>query len=340
MPVGLHVSLEGERKKMAKTPRVSASLFFAGVLTLVSGCRFQITDGYVFDYKGETSQKTDSGTIDATVKSIEIKNKFGDVDVAHSTGESNWTWDGKSWATDKSDADEFVSQLEMNVVQDGDKQNWTIVLPDRNRKLRGVKSNLTIRIPSQVSVEVDNEHGKVSAHGLSGSTTINNEHGSIKATALTGETAIKNQHGQIVADNLSGAANLDCEHGDIKIDGSSESLSIQCEHGNVNVKNSSSDITTVTEHGKTTIESSGANVKCNAEHGDVKITLNNAEFQSIVADAEHSDVEISLPASAQPRVDLAVDHGKANSDFQSSENKNAPRIKVKTEHGDIRIREK
>ena len=312
----------------------------AGVVILASGCGIQISNGYVFDYQGETSQKKENGTIDATVKAIEVKNKFGDVDVAKSESESNWTWTGKTWATDKSDADAFVLQLKMNVAQDGDKQIWTIVLPERGQKLRGVKSNLTIRVPAEVSVVVDNKHGAVLARGHSGSTKIDNEHGSVEATALTGDSKIKNQHGPIVVHDLSGEADVNCEHGNIKIhESSTEKLSVKCEHGNVNIENATGrNITTATEHGATTIQGFVQNIKCRAEHGDVNIALDDTEFHSIIANTEHADVEISLPSSVEPRVDLSVDHGKTKSDFPSIERDNAPLIKVRAEHGNIKIR--
>jgi Toastrack DUF4097 len=323
---------------MAKITQVPTFLYIAGILTLASGCRFQINDGYSFDFRGVTSEKSASETIDASVKSIEIKNKFGDVHIEQSSGEGNWTWDGKCWATDKIDADDFVSQLEMRVEQEGDRQTWTITLPARSRKLRGVKSNLTVQIPSPMSVIITNEHGKVTAHGLSGTTMVDNEHGPIEATKMSGQSTLKIQHGQIVASDLLGATNIDCEHGNITIDGSSEILLIQCEHGNVDIKESYSDVTTVTEHGNTTIESSGPNVNCKAKHGNLTITMESTEFGSIVADTEHSDVEILLPFSARPRVDMTVDHGQAKSDIQSNQDQNAPQVRVKTEHGDIMIR--
>ena len=302
----------------------------------MTGCNIQ----FGFDYQGVSSEKSTEGKIDASVVAIEIKNTYGDVQVEATEGEADWSWNGSCWATEQADADAFLTQLAMDVSQSDSTQIWRISLPPRVRKLRGVKSNLSIRVPAETSVVIVNEHGTATAHGISGATRIDNEHGDVDASGLQGQATIKNQHGQILASGLSGTTKIDCEHGNVEVDGASDDVSIECEHGDIHAKNLHANVTTDAEHGSTNIAGLVSNVKCDAEHGDVKITLASSEFESVIADAQHASVEIVLPEATRPRLELKSEHGSVDSDIDSNDDDAAPRIKIKAEHGDIIIRAK
>lgn len=313
-----------------------ASLLLSCPLGL--GCHVHISDGYTFNYRGETAQRSSSGIINDGVTTIVVTNKFGDVDVAHTSESGSWSWNGQCWAASQSEAEDLVSQLEMVSSQDGEKQTWSVVLPEQRQKLRGVKSNLVIRVPAATSVVINNEHGAVVTRGLAGSTTIRNQHGAVDVSALEGLIEIRNEHGSIAADGLSGEARLDCEHGNTKVVASSGLLNLSSKHGNVDIEGSSSDVTLASQHGKASIETSGANLSCESEHCDVTIRSNNEAFETIVAEAAHSDIRLLLQPSTRPWLDLDVEHGKISSDFESSEVEGSPHVRLKTEHGDIVVR--
>ena len=321
-------------RKMAQKYMATA-LLMIGLLAL-PGCGMI----QVFDYKGNTASKSETGKIAAEVQSIEIVNKYGDVHIEETSGEASWSWDGKCWATKQSDADDFVADLELEVEQNGDKQVFRVKVPSRSRKLRGIQSDLTIQIPAQLAITVNNKHGDLTTHGIAGKVILNNKHGDVEVTSLSGQTSIDVKHGTVIATGLEGTTKINNEHGEVKVDGATGNLTVNVEHADAIIKNASGEVKTDSEHGDIEIQTSGSIVNCRSEHGDVEITLTSNLLDKIIADAEHSDVTVFLPADTAVQLDLDAEHGKVRSAFQDSNNAGAAKIKIRTEHGDIRIRKK
>ncbi len=310
------------------------------LLVVATGCHVQISDGYTFDYRGETASRSESGLIESNVTTIKINNKFGDVYVEKTDSEGSWTWTGKTWATEQEDADLFLDELQMDIKEDGDTQTWTIALPEKSKFLRGVKSDLTIQVPSKVNVELVNSHGTVSANGLDAETSIQNAHGKLDVTDISGVSTIKNRHGQSNLSDLSGTCELSCEHGRVNIKGTEGELTVKCRHGRLEIEEASGVINTDNRHGRTNVSGRCDRIRCDAGHGSVNIELENSNFESIRVDASHSNVTIDLPSSAKPRVTMSARHGNTQSEFDSNDESNAPKIAVTTAHGNIKVRKK
>ena len=319
-----------------------ALLFITSCLT-ATGCSFTISDGYMFDYKGKSVSKVKSGLLAPEIKTIEIDNRFGDVNIQTIDGEGDWNWEGKTWATEKADAEGFLENLEMIVEQveqsDGTaKQKWSLVMPEQNSKLRGVKSNLTINVNADISVVVNNRHGNHSIKGVAGDVRSTCEHGDIDASKLSGNISINNRHGKVVASELDGITKLDCEHSDIKLNGVSKSVDVRSRHTKVVITGATGEVSLDSEHGDAQIEASGKTVSCNTEHGDVIITMNSKDFASITADAKHSDVDVYLLKDTDPIVQLKTKYGDMKSDFTNSDSSNAPIVVLNGQHSDLNVR--
>ena len=309
-----------------------------GTLTLSAGCRFQISGGYSFDYRGETAVKTLDGAIDPSIRSIRIENRFGDVDVSATTDDATWTWSGTCWASAQNDADSFVSQLKVQTTQVGDELLWKVVLPESARGLRGVESNLTLKLPASISLAVDVEHGDVMTDSLEQGIVLRTRHGETVVDAQKGEASIDSAFGNVkVNDSLAGL-DIQCQHGSILVSEAKASMSLQSSHGDVKVVNAQADVTATTAHSDIEIFTVGPSVQCESQHGDVMVSVNGSEFESLVANLQHSDITVIVPPDVKPRVQFGVQFGETQSDFEPSESSDAPIININAQHGDITLR--
>lgn len=305
---------------------------------LASGCNIQISSGYRFDYQGASVEKSVEETIDPGIRSIHIKNRFGDVDVVPSTEDPTWTWSGTCWASDEKDAETFSSALKIQTSQVGDELHWTVVIPEPDRKLRGVKSNLTLTLPANVELFVDHQHGDIKADALAQNASLKNQHGDIRVQSPEGVIQLENSHGDVIVSDSSAAVNVICRHGAIEVNDPRENLTIESQHGEVKVINAQGSVTTDSAHTDIELVSMGGEINCSSQHGEVVVKVLGSEFQSLIADLQHGDITVVIPPEIQPRVQVGVQFGKADSKVESSELDSAPVIQINSQHGDITLR--
>jgi hypothetical protein len=314
--------------------QISLFALLVSICFCFSGCQYS---GYMFDYQGESASKTKTGVFSQQTKRIEIDNQFGDVHIEAINGEGDWIWTGKCWATEKADAEEFLKQLEMEVTEEGDTQKWTVVMPESNTDLRGVRSDLTIKVHPDVLVVVKNKHGNQNIQAMTGEVTLENAHGNIETVKLAGKTSIVNQHGDIVITDHHGRTSVDAKHGKLRVDGAGAALQIHCEHVDVVVSDANGIVDSVVKHGNIDVSCFGTTQSIQLKHGNAKITLANPEFESLSIDAEHGNVNVYLPSSCKPKVQARVEHGSIQNEFENSGAADAPKVESNSKHGNLKV---
>ncbi|MEM1069297.1 MAG: DUF4097 family beta strand repeat-containing protein [Planctomycetota bacterium] len=309
-------------------------------LVAATGCHVNFSSGYSFDYRGEEVEKSVDGSVDSSVTAVHIHNRFGDIDIAPTDGEATWSWTAKCWASQKSDAETFLAQLSFQTSQVGDELHWTVVMPEPDKKLRGVKSNLTLRIPAELAVTASDEHGDILVTGLPQDVKLANRHGDVTVNSTSGVARIENRHGNVYMKEALGHAEINCEHGDIGIDGASEVLQLQSRHGEVKVVNSTNEVISESAHTNVSIQSSGAKITCQAQHGGVTIDVMGDSLESVASTLRHGSIRVMLPNEMKARLKFDVEHGRMTTDVDSSDSTDDPLVEVSVEHGNISISRK
>jgi len=286
----------------------------------LSGCNFQFSNGYMFTFTGTKVDKSDGDTISSSVKSINVENQFGNVKIEETTGEAKWEWSASVWGDDEEAALLFLDSLVMEVTTDGENQTWTLIMPEKDSALNGVKSDLTIFAPAKCEVITKNSHGDSDISKLTGSSKIENRHGDTRISDNKADTSIVNRHGEVKMSRIEGKITIDNTHGDVKV---------AYGMGDIDCKNT---------HGRLEISADSENVKCSSTHGDVEFDLTSDKFESVEISTTHADITLWLPSSAEPDVKMKTSHGDMSSDFQS--NSGGPEVILKTTHGDIDVNQK
>jgi Putative adhesin len=316
-----------------------------GLVLLVSaGCEYHFsggyTGGYTFDYKGDKASRTESGEIAASVEAVEITNRFGSVEVVATDGEAGWLWEGSCWADGKEEAELMLSDLKLEVSTEGAAQRWEVTLPEQGKTgLRGVKSNIKLRVPAGIAVRVGNEHGDSTCRDLTGKLDVGNAHGNVLLTGTGGETSVVNRHGDTEIRMATGSLQTDTAHGELMVSGSSAAVEIRSQFGDVVLDDVTGDVDCRNEHGKTRLESSGTRIECESSFGDVEVTVENAGVTLIDIANQHGDIELSVPTGVKARVTMETERGETESELESDASGTAE-IRLTNQFGDIEIRAK
>jgi hypothetical protein len=335
-------------------PRFALALIATFILTS-AGCdiSFTMTDGYSFNWTGQTAEHSEEGTFDEGVTKIKIVNKFGNVNISEADGEPGWSWNAKVWADSQELADQFMDDLFMDVQTDGNTQTWTISLPESSSDLNGVKSNLTMKLPADVSAKIENRHGNSIVKDLTSNVDLNNAHGDVDINRVTGRVDAVNAHGDLLANRIA-EGNFKNSHGDTSIVDSTSDVEIRSSHGSVRVEKIQGSLTVdgshgdliaydvqnikaENSHGKTRIRSAGERVEVDSAHGDIDLTMNSSAFKSIDLETSHAKIEVLLPASSDPAITMDTTHGKMVSEFEP-QGGSGPPVELKNRHGDIKVR--
>ncbi|MFK7768691.1 MAG: hypothetical protein AB8B55_15835 [Mariniblastus sp.] len=338
-------------KSLKPTSIFSGLCLVAAALTF-SGCNIMVAGGYSFNYTGQTAQSLESGVFSEGVTQIEVVNKFGDVNVMLAQGDPGWTWDKEVWADSQQQADVFLDDLLMNVETVGDKQTWTILMPESSSDLNGVKSNLTFSLPADIKVKLENAHGNVNAENLTARVDLTNSHGNLKASNLadgslkvrhgnvdlmsaSGALVINNSHGNVAVTGTEGSLEVDGSHSSINID-NAQDVKVSSSHGKISAKNIHGKIDASNSHDSINISTFGDSVLAKATHGKIDIVVSNSNFKSVDAETTHDSIKLSLPASVSPAISMSTSHGDSKSEIGSSDS-SPQKVTLKTSHGNIRI---
>lgn len=354
--------------------RLSIALFAAGVVS-VSGCTMTLTNGYRFDFQGEKEARQMDIEIPATATSLDLRNLHGDVEILPAAdGVAALKWELTCWADSQAEAGRQIERVQLVTSEEGGIFKCEVKLPTEEKELlRGVKSNMKLRVPASLIVSVRNSHGNIVAAELDCPVELQGAHGNIKASRLTQPLTLQNSHGDVAVEDVV-EATIEVAHGDttastvhalLEVESSHGGVEIRDVTGNVDVKTAHDDITLTNVSGVVSARNShgdikgtqlhgdhlevsssfgsievttlAASIKCRNQHGDVKITSLNPELHEISARTSFDSLTLTLPADCEPHLTTSATFGEVDSEFAATGSA-GPVVELKVEHGDIRIR--
>ena len=311
-----------------------------------------ITGGYSFNFKGDTAETSEQGVFTEGITQIEIDNRFGNVDISLAKGDPGWTWESKVWADGQELADTLLEELSMDVSTVGDKQTWTIAMPEASSDLNGVQSNLTLKMPADVKVKLTNAHGNVKVENMTANLDLNNSHGNLNASHIvdgsivvrhgntnlesaTGEVSIDSAHGNVSALTVEGKLTVHGSHSSIKVDGAQD-VELKSSHGKITATNVDGNVVATNSHDSIKITTFGESVTAKSSHGKIDLIIANPDFKSVKAETSHDSIKVALPESVSPSIDMSTSHGNSKSEIGSNDS-SPQKVVLKASHGNIRV---
>ena len=82
----------------------------------------------------------------------------------------------------------------------------------------------------------------------------------------------------------------------------------------------------------------GKSINVRATHSHIQLNALNPKLENIDVETTHDDIAIVLDASLQAHVKYDTSYGDIDTDFKLDESRGPANIRLKTTHGDIKLR--
>lgn len=330
---------------------------------LMSGNR---PGGYRFDRRGPTATVQRDGDIFADVENIEVDNQYGKVRIEVTDGTPGWSWELTCWANTVELAEIFTQKIEIRVDQRSGRSSWTLAMPRRpSRRLRGVESKLTLKVPAAVKVNVRNlygeteilgvqggtrahcQHGKLQLSDLAGSVDAEtsyaplraeriagaklvNRHGSISATKVEGDLETRNLHNQINVSQVTGALKVHNQHGSVAASKITGPVEIEARHTEVQLHDLDGSARVRNSRGKISGQGLRGNLDVQTDYNTIELDVNCAE---VLCKNRHGKIKLHL-ADPNLRV-VRAETSHSNLELSVAESL-SPKIEAQTSHGSVK----
>lgn len=175
-----------------------------------------------------------------------------------------------------------------------------------------------IRVPVRTDLRCRTEDGAVRGSGLHGEADIKTEDGSIRLSLINGAVTARSEDGRMILENITGSVQAESEDGDITLSGKIGQLRLETEDGDIEAD-----------------ALSGSSMETDwwieSEDGDVDISLPTDISADIYLKTEDGDIDSRIPITLRDISSRNKLTGKLN--------QGGPLLTIKTQDGDITLRE-
>lgn len=225
------------------------SIFLAIFIILISSGVYGVTSFFNNDFpqgfsigfnKNETIINKTYEINASQVKKLQIDNSAGQINVEN--------YDGSKIKIDavlsfKNTNEEKAADLADSVVKITEGETLLIntrkaSLIDSNEDFQ-VTVNYTVKVPKEMSFEINNQFGEINLKGLVGNTKVNGKFGKIDVENIQGDVQINNSFGQTLVKDVQGKLEITNENGEISYSSQQEAtkdISLKCKMGAVTLE--------------------------------------------------------------------------------------------------------
>lgn len=275
-----------------------------------------------------------------SIDQLKIKNNFGSIDVS-SSAENDLKIDYKIkvHAENTEAAQNYLENLSIDYNIDA--QTLTVNLLDNNaerpKSLRAVEIEYDIMVPRDLSLDLDNRFGKVSAVDIDGDLALKNKWGSTVLRQIGGRSDIEVSYGELEIDEMASKLNLNTSYTDNRIKNIEAEAEIISAYAFTSLENIESDLNIKSRYGGFEIENvkgslnidsdytglslTGIDEKIGAEitYGDFRMRdIKEAEIKSSYADITIENIR----DIDDYNLDLRAENAEIGGDFELDSNKN------------------
>ena len=273
----MFTSTHFQRRHVSRIGRAASIIFvlmFAGCEEKESLNKFED-----FTFTGQQASKSSSDDIGSSVRKIEVDNQFGDVVISVSAGPSVMQWECSVWAVDESEAERFLSQVELKQFKTGFTETWTLNAPRGPWVVDGIKSRINISIPPTVKVQVTNRFGNVFVSNCESTVKLDNQNGNITVANVSGDCEIENNYGSVEVVNATtcrvsnrfGNTNISDVVGSLHAKNAFGQLQVNRIVGTATLENNRGNIIASDIDGKTTATTTSASLTVTRLSGDAHL---------------------------------------------------------------------
>ncbi len=199
------------------------------------------------------------------------------------------------------------------------------------------------RIPAAT---LASQHGFLEATEVRGDLTARTSFAGLQLTGIEGSVTVENQHGEVQVRDVKGDARIRTSFASLLLENSGGSAHLRNQHGRITARGVREEIDVESSFAPIALDTEGAIVRCFNQHGSVDLTLRSPEVRSVEAVTSFADLSIAVPANLAPGIAADTSFGEVHSSLpiypgkqieKTSLPAEAPQIRLRNTHGDIRI---
>lgn len=337
----------------------SAFTAAAHISSDLDGLHFGFGDDFdLFDIIGENYEFSARLEADAEPgRTIEIYNVYGSVEVeAGDTNRIVVDIDKTVRATSRQEAERLEPSMYFTI---SDSDTGYLIESNRdslrNSDRRRFKTSLTIRVPVESSLEINNKYGVVRITGLEGDHSIENRYGGSTVRSIDGSVEIDDGYGPIVTEDISGDVTVINKYGSVTVNGVGGVVEVENKYGTIHISDVEGDAMIDNKYSLVSIENvrgmvhiEGQNNSVDLEdvtglveietsykdivvrnatgpvdlanrHGDIRLSFDTPPQQDISLTGDYTDIRIEMPSASAFSLDAQTRRGSFNSDFEGIE---------------------
>lgn len=254
------------------------------------------------------------------------------------------------WAANETDARKLSDQLKIEIVEQAGRSLLQTNLDSLPGSGRGVRLDITLRVPKRTSAEVTAERGDIILDGLQGEQTVTDRHGDTHITNIQGLVKVDKGGGLTEVRDLTGSLDVEGRGGDIDVAGVTGAVTVNGEFsGEVQFRNlpqtlrynsqrtnltaqritgrldmdvGSLDLTGIagpldvtTRQKDITVNDFQHSVKIADTNGDVQLRAGAPPIHPIDVDLRKGEITLTLPPASNFQIDAKSRQGEVDCDF-------------------------
>ena len=190
---------------------------------------------------------------------------------------------------------------------------------------QSVKVNYIIKVPSSISMDINNKYGNINMGNFNGELKLNVSHGNISVRNITKLKSIKLKYGKLRAKKIS-KGDIYVRFAKVKID-EVDNLDIDCASSEVEIKNANrlvikslSDEIEIENANYVQVNASFSDIeieklknsiKGKIKHGNLGIDLVNDYFSEISLNGQNTDIELNFTPSSSFEYFVQLEKGES-----------------------------
>lgn len=223
---------------------------------------------------GKRFEWSDAETVPAQgLETISISNLYGDVRVQMAAGQEIEVHLTKEvFDSDEESARQTADLVRLSISRDGAILNIGSNREDLRMEKSRFKSNLSLTVPANLSVQVTNGYGDVHISEIQGTVHVENSFGDVVVEDTRGDATIRNRHDRIVIRNLQGVLSAQNFRGSIDAEDIAGPADLQTEYDSITASRIQGNVSLTNRFGRVRVEEVKGSLELNGPGSQVSLS--------------------------------------------------------------------
>ncbi len=172
--------------------------------------------------------------------------------------------------------------------------------------------NLTLRVPSETILAVDDEFGPVSIDGIKAAVAVTTRFSPASVTGVTGEVSVTGEHGRVDVSRVTGPVTVRATYGGVSVTDVTGPVDVESKHGGVDLRDLQSGLVCRATYGRVSVTHAAGDVEIDSKHGNVDLRYPGG---AVSVEATYGGVTVTYDVPVPAQCELENTYGGISLDL-------------------------